>query len=161
MAKVGLNFGEKMLLAGKRYRVLNDGLVPIKEILGQLTFGKVEQQILAYEDDTSRPRQADGTYPQIPTGEILGLEISVKSSVQQGTLFVTLLEQSQDEIEALGLAYREDVELKDVIITYSSVRDNQFKLFASSIVKKSTTPSINPGSAETSKAGDKPGKDQK
>lgn len=113
MAKVGLNFGEKMQIVDKSYRVLNDGLVDLKEIFGDLSFRSFEETDLIYEDDMTQPRRQDGSYPQIPTGESRGLVVGIFSPVQ--------------------LKYREPVELEGVIVTYSSVGSNQFKLFASKI----------------------------
>lgn len=69
MAKVGLNFGEKIQIVDKSYRVLNDGLVDLKEIFGDLSFRSFEETDLIYEDDMTQPRRQDGSYPQIPTGE--------------------------------------------------------------------------------------------
>ena len=133
MAKVGLNFGEKMQIADKTYRVLNEGLADLKEIFGELSFRSFDGADLIYEDDLSKPRRSDGTYPQMPTGESRGLVVGVFSSVQQQTLFITLVDTSLGEFEGLQLKYRDPVELENIIVTYSSVGNNQFKLFASKI----------------------------
>ena len=37
MAKIGLNYGEKLQIADKTYRVITDGL-DVPEVLGKLTF---------------------------------------------------------------------------------------------------------------------------
>lgn len=136
MARIGLNLGEKIQIGDKSYRMLNDALVDVSEILGTLRFQSLEGQDIVYTDDTSQPRRPDGTYPQIPTGEIRGVVLGLYSPVQKETLFVTVTDQSEHEIRELGIKYREDVDAKDIVITYSMVRDNQFKLFASSIAKK-------------------------
>lgn len=117
MAKVGLNFGEKMQIVDKSYRVLNDGLVDLKEIFGDLSFRSFEETDLIYEDDMTQPRRQDGSYPQIPTGESRGLVVGIFSPVQQQTEFVTLVDMSLAEFEALQLKYREPVELEGVIVT--------------------------------------------
>lgn len=145
MAKVGLNFGEKMQIVDKSYRVLNDGLVDLKEIFGDLSFRSFEETDLIYEDDMTQPRRQDGSYPQIPTGESRGLVVGIFSPVQQQTEFVTLVDMSLAEFEALQLKYREPVELKGIIVTYSSVGSNQFKLFASKIKRSVSQKVANEG----------------
>lgn len=149
MAKVGLNFGEKMQIADKTYRILNDGLVDLKEIFGELSFRSFEESDLIYADDTTQPRRQDGTYPQIPTGESRGLIVGIFSSVQAQTEFFTLVDTSLGEFESLQLKYRDPIELEDIIVTYSSVGSNQFKLFASKIKKKGTVNTLVKDSQQT------------
>ncbi|CCI63197.1 MULTISPECIES: hypothetical protein [Streptococcus] len=151
MAKVGLNFGEKMQIVDKSYRVLNDGLVDLKEIFGDLSFRSFEETDLIYEDDMTQPRRQDGSYPQIPTGESRGLVVGIFSPVQQQTEFVTLVDMSLAEFEALQLKYREPVELKGIIVTYSSVGSNQFKLFASKIKRSVSQKVANEGNHKQEK----------
>lgn len=44
---------------------------------------------------------------------------------------------SESEIEDLGIKYREEVELEDIVITHTHVNRNDiYKLFASKIKKK-------------------------
>lgn len=136
MARIGLNLGEKIQIGDKSYRMLNDALVDVSEILGTLRFQSLEGQDIVYTDDTTQPRRPDGTYPQIPTGEVRGVVLGLYSPIQKETLFVTVTDQSEHEIRELGIKYREDVDVKDIVITYSMVRGNQFKLFASTIAKK-------------------------
>lgn len=151
MAKVGLNFGEKIQIVDKSYRVLNDGLVDLKEIFGDLSFRSFEETDLIYEDDMTQPRRQDGSYPQIPTGESRGLVVGIFSLVQQQTEFVTLVDMSLAEFEALQLKYREPVELKGIIVTYSSVGSNQFKLFASKIKRSVSQKVANEGNHKQEK----------
>ncbi|GET71228.1 hypothetical protein [Streptococcus dysgalactiae] len=151
MAKVGLNFGEKIQIVDKSYRVLNDGLVDLKEIFGDLSFRSFEETDLIYEDDMTQPRRQDGSYPQIPTGESRGLVVGIFSPVQQQTEFVTLVDMSLAEFEALQLKYREPVELKGIIVTYSSVGSNQFKLFASKIKRSVSQKVANEGNHKQEK----------
>lgn len=136
MAKVGLNFGDKIQISDKQYRTLNDG-VDLDAVYGDLSFRSIEEQDVIYEDDLSRPRREDGTYHQISTGEVRGVVLGIHSSIQQETLFVTIVDMTLPEIEALGLKYREPVELEGKLLTYSSIngRDN-FKHFASKLSKK-------------------------
>lgn len=159
MARIGLNLGEKIQIGDKSYRMLNDALVDVSEILGTLRFQSIEGQDIVYTDDTSQPRRPDGTYPQIPTGEIRGVVLGLYSPIQKETLFVTITDQSEHEIRELGIKYREDVDVKDIVITYSMVRDNQFKLFASLIAKKA--PGAAPTPANQPKQEDKHGKEHK
>ncbi|AAX72433.1 TPA: conjugal transfer protein [Streptococcus pyogenes] len=151
MAKVGLNFGEKIQIVDKSYRVLNDGLVDLKEIFGDLSFRSFEETDLIYEDDMTQPRRQDGSYPQIPTGESRGLVVGIFSPVQQQTEFVTLVDMSLAEFEALQLKYREPVELEGIIVTYSSVGSNQFKLFASKIKRSVSQKVANEGNHKQEK----------
>lgn len=135
MAKVGLNFGEKLQVVDKSYRTITDGL-KLEEVFGKLSFRSIEGADVIYEDDATQPRNPDGTYPQIPTGEIRGVVLGIHSSVQKETLFFTIVDMFESEIEALGLKYREEIDLSDIVVTYSSVGNNGYKLFASKIVKK-------------------------
>ena len=41
MAKIGLNYGEKLQIADKTYRVITDGL-DVPAVLGKLTFWGIE-----------------------------------------------------------------------------------------------------------------------
>ena len=134
MAKVGLNFGEKLQIADKQYRVLNDGLVDLKQIFGKMLFGRVEGQDVIYEEDTTQPRRQDGSYPTVSTGEMRGIVVSAKSQ----SLFITITDQSLSDIEALNLKNREEVDFDNIVVTYSSVGNNQFKLFASAIKRVGT-----------------------
>lgn len=141
MAKVGLNFGEKMQIGDKQYRVLNDGLLDIKKMFGDIVFIEMVGPDVVYEEDRTQPRRQDGTYPTKTTGEIRGVVVGLKSSVQTD-IFVTITDQPFSEIEKLGLDFREAVELENIVVTYSPVGgENRFKLFASCIKKAGTTQS--------------------
>lgn len=158
MARIGLNFGEKIQIADKSYRTLNDGLVDMSELFGSLSFRSFEGMDTIYEDDTTQPRRADGTYPQKATGEIRGVVLGLYSPVQKETLFFTITDQSQHDFEQLGIKYREEVDVKDIVVTYSMVRDNQFKLFASSVGKKNQN--AHQPQSNQPKQEDKQGKEQ-
>lgn len=104
MAKIGLNYGEKLQIADKTYRVITDGL-NVPEVLGKLSFR--------------------------------GIVVPIHSAVQHETLFFTIADMAQSEIENLGIKYREEVELEDIVITHTHVNRNDiYKLFASKIKKK-------------------------
>ena len=63
--------------------------------------------------------------------------MAIHSSVQHETLFFTIADMAQSEIEDLGIKYREEVELEDIVITHTHVNRNDiYKLFASKIKKK-------------------------
>ncbi|MGT2712268.1 conjugal transfer protein [Streptococcus oriscaviae] len=130
MAKVGLNFGEKMQIVDKSYRVLNDGL-DIQALLGETTFGRVEGADIIYDEVREQ-----GTVSNVNTGEIRGVVVGVRLSAQKGTHFVTITDMLPTEIEDLGLQFRDPVELEDVVVTYSGFNyEDNFKLFASRIKK--------------------------
>ena len=57
-------------------------------------------------------------------------------------LFFTIADMSELEIEDLGLKYREEVELDDIVVTYSSIGNNdKYRLYASKLKAKIDTPS--------------------
>ena len=142
MAKVGLDFGEKLQVADKEYRILNDGLVSVKEILGDLKLIAVVGEDLVYTDDTSQPRGQDGTYPQIPTGETRGLVLSVSSSVLKKSVNVTVSDMTEARFAELGIKYRDIIEFDDLTFAYVSIgkRSDRIKLLASNVKKVGQTP---------------------
>ena len=73
MAKIGLNYGEKLQIADKTYRVISEGL-NIPQVFGKLTFRGIEGTDTIYEIDRSQ-RNPDGSYVQVNTGEIRGVGI--------------------------------------------------------------------------------------
>lgn len=151
MAKVGLNYGDKLQIADKSYRVITEGL-DIPEVFGKLTFRGIEGADLIYEEDRTQ-RNDDGLYAQIATGEARGIVVGIHSSVQHETLFFTIADMSEQEIKDLGLKYREEVELEDIVVTYSSIgRNDNYKLYASKLKAKSdTTPIKNDVKSDTKK----------
>ncbi len=142
MAKVGLNFGEKLQVADKEYRILNDGLVSAKEILGDLKLIAVVEEDLVFTDDTSQPRRQDGTYPQIPTGETRGLVLSVSSSILKKSVIITVSGMTKVRFEELGINYRDAIEFDDLTFAYVSIgkRSDRIKLLASNVKKVGQTP---------------------
>ena len=70
MAKIGLNYGEKLQIADKTYRVITDGL-DVPAVLGKLTFRGIEGPDIIFEVDRSQ-RNPDGSFVQVNTGEIRG-----------------------------------------------------------------------------------------
>lgn len=135
MAKIGLNYGEKLQIADKTYRVITDGL-DVPAILGKLTFRVIEGPEVIFEVDQSQ-RNPDGSFVQVNTGEIRGIVVGIHSSVQHETLFFTIADMSESEIEDLGIKYREEVELEDIVVAHIHVNNRDiFKLFASKIKKK-------------------------
>ena len=142
MAKIGLNYGEKLQIVDKTYRVITDGL-DVPQVLGKLTFRGIEGRDIIFEEDRSQ-RNPDGSFVQINTGEVRGIVVAIHSSVQHQTLFFTIADMSESEIEDLGLKYREEIELEDIVITHTHVNRNDiFKLFASKINKKTeSTPAM-------------------
>ena len=116
MAKIGLNYGEKLQIADKTYRVITDGL-DVPAVLGKLTFRGIEGPDIIFEVDRSQ-RNPDGSFVQVNTGEIRGIVVGIHSSVQHETLFFTIADMSESEID-----------------THVN-RNDIYKLFASKIKKK-------------------------
>ncbi|HEX0027639.1 conjugal transfer protein [Streptococcus pyogenes] len=137
MAKTGLNFGEKLQIVDKTYRVITDALL-LDEVFGKLTFRTLEGAELIYEEDRAQWNE-DGSYAQVPTGEIRGITLGIHSSIQHETLFFTIVDMSEQRIEELGLKYRDEIELTDIVVTYSAIgRNDNYRLYASAIKKKGT-----------------------
>ena len=74
MAKIGLNYGEKLQIADKTYRVITDGL-NVPEVLGKLSFRGIEGPDIIYEEDRTQ-RNPDGSFVQVNTGEIRGIVVA-------------------------------------------------------------------------------------
>lgn len=135
MPKVGLNYGEKLQISDKTYHVITEGL-DIPQVFGKLTFRGIEGPEFIYDTDRSE-RNDDGSYKKVNTGEIRGIVVGIHSSVQRETLFFQIADMTQFEIEELGLKYREEVELEDIVVAHVHVNNRDiFKLFASKIKKK-------------------------
>ena len=84
-------------------------------------------------------RNEDGSYVQVPTGEIRGITVGIHSANQHETLFFTIVDMSEQQLNDLGLNYREEVELTDIVVTYSAIgRNDNYRLYASAIKKKGT-----------------------
>lgn len=151
MAKIGLNYGDKLQIADKSYRVITEGL-DIPEVFGKLTFRGIEGADLIYEEDRMQ-RNDDGSYAQIATGEARGIVVGIHSSAQHETLFFTIADMSEQEIKDLNLKYREEVELEDIVVTYSSIgRNDNYKLYASKLkAKPDTTPTKGDVKSDTKK----------
>ena len=141
MAKIGLNYGEKLQIADKTYRVITDGL-DIPAILGKLTFRGIKGPDIIFEEDRTQ-RNPDGSFVQVNTGEIRGIVVGIHSSVQHETLFFTIADMSEPEIEDLNVKYREEIDWEHIVITHTHVNRNDiYKLFASKIKKKAAGASI-------------------
>ena len=104
MAKIGLNYGEKLQIADKTYRVITDGL-NVPEVLGKLSFRGIEGPDIIFEEDRTQ-RNPDGSFVQVNTGEIRGIVVAIHSSIQHETLFFTIADMAQSEIEDLGIGSR-------------------------------------------------------
>ncbi|HEM3657980.1 TPA: conjugal transfer protein [Streptococcus suis] len=135
MAKIGLSLGEKVQIADKSYRILNDA-VDVYAVLGDLKYAAFEGP----DNITEKVRQEDGTFREVPTGEIRGYSLGFKAGAQGGSsVFVTITDMSLTEIEALNLRLFDLVELEDVVIAYSALDSgDNYKVFASKVKKKVT-----------------------
>ncbi|HGD5362551.1 TPA: hypothetical protein ACIZN7_000986 [Streptococcus agalactiae] len=150
MAKIGLNFGEKLQIADKEYRTFNDGL-DVNVLLGDLTWRRYEEPVQFTEDDTTQPPDRFGRYPQKPTGEVKWNDIAVFSTAQNETIFVSITDMPSYAIEDLGLKLGDPIELSDVVVTWSNVSGGMFKIFASSLKKKDVASNGNASKNEASK----------
>ncbi|MGC4432656.1 conjugal transfer protein, partial [Streptococcus suis] len=68
----------------------------LDEVFGKLTFRSIEGAELIYEDDRSQ-RNDDGSYVQVPTGEVRGITLGIHSANQHETLFFTIVDMSEQE----------------------------------------------------------------
>lgn len=134
MAKIGLKF-DKVEITDKRYLNITPGL-KLDEVFGKLIWRGINEVEQKYEDDTTQPRNQDGTYPQVPTGEIISTKVAIKSEKQHGTEEFSIVGMLPSEIEALGLQFGDVVELSDIVVTYSSISGGVYKFFAQRITKK-------------------------
>lgn len=136
MAKIGLNFGDKLSIKDKDYRVVSEGL-NIKALLGNLTWRRFEEPVFFTEPDETKQPDRFGNYPEMATGEVKWNDIAVFSEAQGQTIFISIVDMSQREIEELGLSLGDEIELSDVVVTYSYLnRGDVYKLFASKVSKK-------------------------
>lgn len=132
MAKIGLNYGEKLQIADKTYRVITDGL-NVPEVLGKLSFRGIEGPDIIFEEDRTQ-RNPDGSFVQVNTGEIRGIVVAIHSSVQHETLFFTIADMAQSEIEDLALNTEKKLNLK---ISSLPIRTLTVMIFTSSLLLKS------------------------
>lgn len=135
MAKEGIVIGDKIDILGKQYRILND-IIDIHSVLGELKFGKIEGSNLVYEEQ----RQADGTVENVNTGEVRGVDVTIRYGAQSESDTVTITDMSEYEISELGLKLFDPIDLIDPVLTYSFVDNNEvYKFFASGIRKKTVS----------------------
>lgn len=120
--KLGLNLGEKLRIADKEYRILNDGIKDIREPFGKLTFISYNGQDLIAEDG-------------VLTGESRGLVLSVSSQALKEALTITLTEMTETELAEVNLSFGDKIDFDDIVVTYSQVNNNQIKLYASRVKK--------------------------
>ncbi|MGT2755433.1 hypothetical protein [Streptococcus ovis] len=131
MAKVGLDFGQKLQIADKSYRILNDG-IDVAAVLGDVSFARIEGSDVIYEEV-----RENGAVRNETTGEVRGVVVALRSAEQKETVFVTITDMSEHEIAELKLKFRDDVELDNPVMSYSAIDANDvYKLFASKIRKK-------------------------
>lgn len=135
MAKIGLDFGEKLQIKDKEYRTITEAL-DTKALFGHLTWRRFEgPQFFTEADETKRPDRY-GVYPEVSTGEVKWNDIAVFSEAQGKTIFVSIVDMSQHDIEALDLKLGDSIEFEDVVVTYSYLnREDVYKVFASKVAK--------------------------
>lgn len=142
MAKIGLEFGDKIKIADKEYRTFSDGLDE-KAILGSLTWRRLEEPVFFTEDDTTKQPDRFGAFPQISTGEVKWNDIIVFSEHQKTAIFVSIVNMPRHAIEDLNLKLGDVVELENVVITWSNVSGGTFKIFADAIKRVNNAQQVN------------------
>lgn len=132
---IGLNLGSKLQIADKSYRVLND-LIDVKKMLGAVRFVGIEGHDVIYQEE----RQPDGTVANVMTDEIRGVKLDLQFKEHSAGDTVLITDMPLSEIEGLNLAFYEEVELVDPVVSISSIgRDDHYKVFASKIQRKSSS----------------------
>ncbi|MBF0777867.1 hypothetical protein [Streptococcus cuniculi] len=125
---IGVNLGERLVIAGGKYEILND-VVDVQKSLGKIRFVSIGDPVIGTEDV-----EENGRVVQRPTGEILG---HILNFVYEGgeADSVTITDMSRSDIEALGLKVADFIELLDPVLTISRMARNnsQLKLFSSGL----------------------------
>ena len=135
---IGLKFDKQKIL-GKDYRDITAAL-QLDQLFGKLTLREAKP-LFAFEDDLTQPRNADGSYPQASTGEILGIDVDLRSSVQSEVIKFTIVGVTPTDFEALGIAFNDEVVLEGIRVAYYAIpqggnrSNNGYKLFAAGISK--------------------------
>ncbi len=110
MAKNGLELGNRVEIFSKKYRTLNDLLLNPKEVLGTCKFIKNEgAQFVNIDLETGE-------------GDYDGVEVLVYSEGQEDVIFLKVIEQSEEEINALNFGYQEVVDFDTLLIAYHGMR---------------------------------------
>ncbi|WP_161979588.1 conjugal transfer protein [Streptococcus sp. S784/96/1] len=120
---VGLKLGEKLEIAGKKYRILND-IIDVDQFIGGLQFSQFEGHRTRFEDG-------------VDTGEIQGIlvKLSFKEHGEMDTVLLT--DMSESAFEELDLKWRDAVELIDPVVSIASIDGvDNYNIFASGIRKK-------------------------
>lgn len=142
MAKIGLEFGEKIKIADKEYRTFSDGLDE-KAILGSLSWRRLEEPVFFTEDDTTKQPDRFGVYPQMSTGEVKWNDVTVFSDSQKAPIFVSIVNMPRHSIEDLNLKLGDAVELEGIVITWSNVAGGIYKIFADGIKRANVAQHVN------------------
>ncbi|HFI0090491.1 hypothetical protein [Streptococcus suis] len=133
---LGIDFGERQLLAGKKHEVMND-YVDVPASLGTLTFIGLGNPAFKEEEV-----EVNGQMQTVNTGEIIGYEVKVYSEKYKLADTVTLLDHGRSDLEALGIQFDEEVELiaPSIAISRMSRGRTNLKLYAGGIRKKGNAP---------------------
>ncbi|HEM4066429.1 TPA: hypothetical protein U2D46_001227 [Streptococcus suis] len=129
---IGLNLGERLTLAGKKYEILND-IVDVQASIGKVRFLSIGDPVIGTEQVEENGRIIERT-----TGEIVGHSVNFMfESDDSEADSVTILEMSRVDIEELGLKPGDYFELVDPVITISRMPrgNSNMKLFAGSLKK--------------------------
>ncbi|MFC5632031.1 MULTISPECIES: conjugal transfer protein [Streptococcus] len=119
----GLKLGEKLEIAGKKHRILND-VIDVDQFIGELQFSRFEGHQTRFEDG-------------VDTGEILGILVELRFKDHEDMDTILLTDMSEASFEELGLKWREEVELIDPVVSIASIDGvDNYNIFASGIRKK-------------------------
>lgn len=100
-----------------------------------MTFRSLEGAELIYEAD--QPTKWWWIFRPSSNRGNCGITVGIHSANQHETLFFTIVDMSEQEIADLNLNYREEVELTDIVVTYSAIgRNDNYRLYASCYQEK-------------------------
>ncbi|HEM2794823.1 TPA: hypothetical protein U1W74_000496 [Streptococcus suis] len=129
---IGLNLGERLTLAGKKYEILND-VVDVQASIGKVRFLSIGDPVIGTEQVEENGRTIERT-----NGEIVGHSVNFMFETDDSEAdSVTILEMSRSDIEGLGLKPGDYFEMTDAIITISRMPrgNSNLKLFAGALKK--------------------------
>lgn len=129
---IGLNLGERLTLAGKKYEILND-IVDVQASIGKVRFLSIGYPVIGTEQVEENGRTIERT-----TGEIVGHSVNFRFELDDSEAdSVTIFDMSRADIEGLGLKPGDYFEMVEPVITISRMPrgNSNMKLFAGSLKK--------------------------
>lgn len=134
---IGLSLGERLVIAGKKYEIVND-VVDVPASVGMLKFIGIDEPEFGTEEV-----EVNGRVVQERTSEILGYRVTVMNINDKAMDTVTITDMMLADLEALNLKRGDDLELIDPVLTISRMArgNSQLKLFAGGLKKVGGTQS--------------------